>query len=80
MTTKFEIGKEYAVNFKNGNPAGTMVIKSFDRFVDMSFGVNKCFHGFAELNGKKVKIAIVGDDGGVIHFVNNANRYNFVMA
>lgn len=80
MTTKFEINKEYAVNFKNGKPAGTLVIKSFENFKDMSFGVNKCFSGFAELNGKRVKITIVGTEGAVIHFDNAANRYDFVRA
>lgn len=80
MTTKFEIGKEYAVNFKNGKPAGTLIIKSFENFKDLSFGINKCFQGFAELNGKKVKIAIVGEEGKTIHFVNDAKRYDFVRA
>lgn len=80
MITKFVTGKEYAVNFKNGKPAGTMIIRSLENFKDLSFGVNKCFQGYAELNGKKVKIAIVGAEGAVIHFVNDARRYDFVRA
>lgn len=80
MTTKFEIGKEYNVNFKNGKPAGTLIIRSFENFKDLSFGVNKCFHGYAELNGKKVKIAIVGTEGSTIHFVNAASRYDLIEA
>lgn len=80
MKSKFEIGKEYEVNFKNGKRAGVLVLKSLDNFKDMSFGVNKCYYGFAELNGKKVKIAIVGEEGKVIHFVNDAKRYDFVEA
>ena len=80
MTTKFEIGKEYNVNFKNGRHAGTLILKTLENFKDLSFGVNKCYQGYAELNGKKVKIAIVGTEGKTIHFINDARRYDFVTA
>lgn len=78
FTTKFKEGKEYEVNFKNGNPAGTLVIKNLGNFEDKSFGVNKAFYGYAKLNGKTVRVMIAGNEGDVLHFVNDAKRYDIV--
>lgn len=79
-TTKFEIGKEYKVNFKNGNEAGILVFTSFEKFRDMSFGVNKCFEGYAKLNGRTVKVVIVGQELATAWLVNGNKRYAQVWA
>jgi hypothetical protein len=78
IVTKFKPNKQYNVNYKNGNPAGTLVIEDFSKFKDQSFGVNKAYAGTAKLNGKSVAVTIVGTNGDVLHFSNKASRYDFV--
>ena len=80
MTTKFELNKEYIVNFRNGNTAGTLIFTSFENFKDISFGVNKCFEGYAKLNGKRVKLHIVGEELDTAWLVNGNNRYSQIKA